>query len=167
MKSHEHTEDGSIHLVGCIVKDAQGRRYVHQDAKANEFYLPGGKVDKGESMTQAAVRELREELDIEVSDVSEIGCRKHIHNGIKRCFHVMEVNTYTGTPVNNDAHKYDHYRVEIIDADNSLGRAVKINGTITDDEYDIRHTFVDIYNIKTLITPSLVKGAGGDCSMIQ
>lgn len=100
-------------------------------------------------MTQAAVRELREELGIEVSDVTEIGCRKHIHNGIKRCFHVMEVNTYTGTPVNNDAHKYDQYRVEIIDADNILGRAVKINGTITDDDYDIRHTFVDIHNIKT------------------
>ncbi len=144
---HEHTEDGCIHLVGCIVCDETGKRYLHHEAKSNEFYLPGGKVDKGENIIQGAIRELQEELEIEVTDLYEIWCRKHIHNGIKRCFHVIQINTYTGIPTNTDHQKYDQYRAEIIDSNNDIRYAIKINNTITEDKYDIMHTFVDIYNI--------------------
>lgn len=148
MMKHEHSQDGFIHLVGCIVKDSEGRRYVHHEAQSNEFYLPGGKIDKGETILQWAVRELQEELAIEVKEFEEIGSFKRIHNGIKLILHIVEITSYTGTPLNNDSHKYDHYRAKIIDSDNSLGFAVKIDGTITDDEFDIAHSFLDIYNSK-------------------
>ena len=58
---------------------------------------------------------------------------------------------YTGIPTNKESHKCDNYRVEIIDSDNTLGFAVKVDGTITDDVQDILHTFLEINIIKNIL----------------
>lgn len=61
------------------------------------------------------------------------------------------IDDYSGIPLNNESDKYDQYRAEIIDSDNELGFAVKVDGTITDDVQDIMQSFLDIYHLTTIV----------------
>jgi len=81
MNHHEYTEDGCVHVVGCIIKDPEGKIYVHHNALKNEFFFPGGKVDTGETVEQASVRELQEELELNITikDVKRLSSMKVIH----------------------------------------------------------------------------------------
>lgn len=67
-------------LVVAAVIERDGRLLVCQRA-ANKRYgglweFPGGKVDGGESMSDAAVRELWEELSLTVRSVGEVRYRR-------------------------------------------------------------------------------------------
>ncbi len=57
-----------IKLAGCIIKDEQGRVLLlhRNNGKHKHWEIPGGKIDEGESAQAAAVREIKEELDVEV-----------------------------------------------------------------------------------------------------
>jgi 8-oxo-dGTP diphosphatase len=57
--------DYQIHkAAGVIIKD---RKALVEKSKTKEFFLaPGGKIEKGETPKQALVRELKEEVDIDV-----------------------------------------------------------------------------------------------------
>ena len=61
------TEDGRFHYrVGCVLTDGD-RLLVMRDEGTSAYYLPGGRVHFGERVADAAVREMREELDITVT----------------------------------------------------------------------------------------------------
>ena len=57
-----------IKLAGCIIKDGQGRVLLlhRNNGKHEHWEIPGGKIDEGESAEATAVREIKEELDVEV-----------------------------------------------------------------------------------------------------
>jgi mutator protein MutT len=57
-----------IKLAGCIIKDEQGTVLLlhRNNGKHKHWEIPGGKIDEGESAEAAAVREIKEELDVEV-----------------------------------------------------------------------------------------------------
>lgn len=61
---------------------------------------PGGKVDPGETVEQCAVRECREELGIEVTELEQLGeHRFQFVDGYSIHCYVYRTGTYTGTPV--------------------------------------------------------------------
>jgi mutator protein MutT len=64
-----------IHLAGCIIKDKDGRiLLLHRNTpKRTQWEIPGGKIDEGESPEETAVRELEEELGVQVKIDSELG----------------------------------------------------------------------------------------------
>jgi 8-oxo-dGTP diphosphatase len=64
-------EDGVTHFATGIAVFQDGkllvvRRVAHDDFLAGEWELPGGGVDAGESIEQGAVRELKEETNLDV-----------------------------------------------------------------------------------------------------
>lgn len=146
---YEH-EDGNLSVVRAIVQDADGCIWQFHNAKYNEFYLPWWKVEKWETLEQALHRELAEELGIEVVSSQFLCVYNYISTGVKRRAHYFLITSYRWIPTNHDAHLMLHYRAKIIDSDNELGFAVKVNGTITDDVQDIMHSFIGLYHRRIL-----------------
>ena len=61
----------SVFVVACALVDVDGRVLVAQrpegKSMAGLWEFPGGKIEQGELPEQALIRELKEELDIDVS----------------------------------------------------------------------------------------------------
>jgi len=64
-----------IQVAFCVLLDDYGRiLLLHRNTPAyTHWELPGGKVESGETAEQAAVRELDEELGIEIRLVKSLG----------------------------------------------------------------------------------------------
>jgi 8-oxo-dGTP pyrophosphatase MutT (NUDIX family) len=70
----------SLVAATCIVTDAGGRVLMHRRADNGLWGLPGGAVEEGESVAEAAVREVFEETGVRVRVLGAIG----IDSGIDR-----------------------------------------------------------------------------------
>ncbi|WP_395639995.1 NUDIX domain-containing protein [Pseudolysinimonas sp.] len=55
-----------IHVAAAIVTDTAGRAVVVRKRGTTGYMQPGGKIERGESALSALIRELREELGLEV-----------------------------------------------------------------------------------------------------
>ena len=90
-----------IHVaVGVIIRDHQVL-ICWRDAKlhqGNRYEFPGGKLEQGESATQALKRELKEELDIEVQQVVSAQRLYFTYPEKTVCLHIFKVTHFTGQP---------------------------------------------------------------------
>ena len=59
-----------------------------ESIRGGVWELPGGKIDPGETAAQAAVREVREELDIDIRAGDSIGIAEDLDEDLKRERHV-------------------------------------------------------------------------------
>lgn len=65
-----------VACVGALVHDADGRLLLIErgsEPHRGRWTLPGGRVEAGESLEQAVVREIREETGLDVSVGAEVG----------------------------------------------------------------------------------------------
>ncbi len=88
---------------------------AHTGACDGFYMLPGGHVDAGENILTAAVRELKEELDIDVKGKDLTlklveSTQTHIH-------FFFAVGQYSGTLKNNEPEKHDN--IAFLDLSNS------------------------------------------------
>ncbi|WP_394613790.1 NUDIX domain-containing protein [Lentzea sp. JNUCC 0626] len=60
-----------ITVVGLVHVEA-GRLLVVRSRNKKAFYLPGGKIEPGESLVDAVRREVREELGVEIDEPSQL-----------------------------------------------------------------------------------------------
>lgn len=70
----------TIQLAGCAILKKGGLLLLHR-IKTDWFELPGGKTDSDETVEQAAIRELREEILCDVELVRKLGTEGFTENG--------------------------------------------------------------------------------------
>lgn len=72
----------SLALAGCVILDKNQNIYLlHRNKKGfTQWELPGGKVEPNETVEQAAVRELEEELGVTVTLKKMLG-ETHFNEG--------------------------------------------------------------------------------------
>lgn len=70
-------------LAGCVLKNSEGKLLViHRNTpKRNQWGLPGGKIEENEDPKEAAKRELREELGIDVEITNKLGEKEFQEDG--------------------------------------------------------------------------------------
>jgi len=64
-----------VRLAGCVILDKEGRiLLMHRNTpERTQWETPGGTVDPGEEPKFTAVRELKEELGVDVEVIRELG----------------------------------------------------------------------------------------------
>ena len=92
----------ALHVAVGVIRDADNRilitqraRHVHQGGL---WEFPGGKVEAGETVSEALRRELREELDIEVQTASPLIKINHHYPDRHVLLDVWQVNAFSGSP---------------------------------------------------------------------
>lgn len=55
------------HRVAAVIVH-NNKLLAQKNVKTNEYYLPGGRINYGESSEDAVVREMQEELGVDISD---------------------------------------------------------------------------------------------------
>jgi phosphoglycolate phosphatase-like HAD superfamily hydrolase len=62
--------DRPIATVGALIHDGDGKVLMIRTHKwSNLWGIPGGKIERGESSENALIREIKEETDLEISDI--------------------------------------------------------------------------------------------------
>jgi len=85
--------------VGIVV-DAQGRLLVGERPAekdyAGQWEFPGGKLEPGESVFDALVREFREELNLQVDSADALFSCEHVYPDRQVELHFWRVTEYQG-----------------------------------------------------------------------
>ena len=147
------SEDGFIDVVAGVLRDEKGRYAMIHHTKENLWFFPGGKVEKGEDLTTALKRELKEEIWTELTTSKYLWAVKIIHLSKPRRVHRFEVESNDlPTLQEPEKHKDIQWVTEEL-YENSLGFAININGTIINDERELLHDFIDFYLFKKVLNP--------------
>ena len=80
------TEEGyfNYRVAAVIVND--GKILAQRNIKPNEYYLPGGRVTFGETSEEALLREIKEELKIDITDYSPLWLNECFLLSVARIF---------------------------------------------------------------------------------
>lgn len=89
-------------VVGVLRNQNQqiliAKRQTHQ-FMSGFWELPGGKIEDQESNQAALVRELKEELDIDINNLSHHQSLSHEYEDRKVEVNIYNINNYQGTPI--------------------------------------------------------------------
>jgi 8-oxo-dGTP diphosphatase len=93
-------QDEQVLLAGCVLLDDYGRfLLLHRDLGTTGLWeLPGGKVEEEELPEQAAVREIREELGVDVRLTKALGNDAFEYEGTTYMFYWFQGEIVRGEP---------------------------------------------------------------------
>ncbi len=117
-KIREHIGHDLVMTVGCgvLVEDDEGRVLLQKRSDTGEWCIPGGGMEPVETFEETAIRELREEVGIEVSELALFG----IYSGEKRIIHypnkdivyslsvIFRTKKYSGNISDDDSEVLEH-----------------------------------------------------------
>lgn len=100
--------------VGVIIEHQQkiliGKRI---GGYAPYFSIPGGQVEEGESFEEAAIREIKEETNLNIKDLKLIGITNNLktfkEEGIHFVSIILHCNSYSGELKNLESHKCESW----------------------------------------------------------
>ncbi len=107
-----------VMTVGCgvLVENLEGKVLLQKRSDTGEWCVPGGALELGETYAEAATREVREEVGIEVSDLKLFG----LYSGDDRMIHypngdkvyslsvIFTTRNYSGTISDSDSEVLEH-----------------------------------------------------------
>lgn len=89
-------------VAAGILLDSEGRYLLGQRPEgkpyAGYWEVPGGKIEKGETVFEALKRELKEELGIEILDSQELTVLEHDYPHAYVRLYVSIIRNWSGTP---------------------------------------------------------------------
>lgn len=96
-------------VVSGIIRNNNNEFLVFYHKKLNKLAIPVGKVEIGELPKHALIRELKEELNIDVNPnyIAKITETPTISENTKWLLHSYYIRVYTGTVHNNEPDKHD------------------------------------------------------------
>lgn len=59
--------------VGAIIYNDEGKIFLMASPKWKGWLIPGGRIEEGETEEEALVREIKEEMDIELDEIFRFG----------------------------------------------------------------------------------------------
>lgn len=100
-----------VALAGCIICDENGGvLMLHRNTpKRTQWEIPGGRVEAGEDAKIAAVRELQEEMGVEVSVLRQLGERTFDEDGIEFHYTWFLAEVTVGEPALMEPELYDKF----------------------------------------------------------
>lgn len=89
-----------IEVAGAILLDKDNKiLLIHRNTtEMQRWELPGGKLEKDELPEQVAIRELKEELNIDVKTLKYIGFKEFEENDVILKYHWYKCEIDKGTP---------------------------------------------------------------------
>ena len=89
-----------LHVVVAVIRNKNNQILIAQRAskkhQGGKWEFPGGKVEQGESASQALKRELNEELGIQISTLKALTKIYHHYTDLSVFLDVYEVNAWRG-----------------------------------------------------------------------
>ena len=84
------------HRAQCLLIDSLTILMVNQAHNGRNYWcLPGGGIDEGETPRQAAIRELKEECELDALELQPVSTITYLDGSIH---HTFLVTSYQGTP---------------------------------------------------------------------
>lgn len=91
-----------IEVAVALIKDEQGRLLITQRPQhvphGGFWEFPGGKLETGECATSALIREIKEEVDLDILSFERLDTVSHQYADKHVQLHVFIVNKFSGIP---------------------------------------------------------------------
>lgn len=108
-----------IDVVVAIIRDPQQRILISQrtaqQSYAGYWEFPGGKLESDESQYNALVRELAEEIGIEVLEAAFLKTFEHAYDSLDVILHIWQVEKFTGEPFGKEGQVVRWVTIEELD----------------------------------------------------
>lgn len=135
-----YREDNSLHCKDCrfcyyinsaaavaiLIVDDKGRLLLTErkyEPEKGKLDLPGGFVDIGEQAEEAVIREIKEELNLDVENIDYVGSypNEYMYSGVTiytlDMAFVCEIANLDEIKANDDVASYEFFRSDAIDFD--------------------------------------------------
>ena len=79
-----------LELAGAVILNSYDEvLLIHRNSSERvQWEIPGGKIEKDESARSAAIRELKEELDVDISISKYLGCNNSVEDDLLLKYHL-------------------------------------------------------------------------------
>ena len=101
----------TIALAGCVLRNSEGGiLLIHRETESyNHWEIPGGKIEPNETAHTAAIRELQEELGLQVQIERELG-RDSFTDNDRQFSYVWWLATTTDKPRITESYLFSEWR---------------------------------------------------------
>jgi 8-oxo-dGTP diphosphatase len=101
-----------LRLAGCILTNPAGQiLLLHRNTpKRTQWEIPGGKIDPGESPEQTVVREIKEEVAVDIRIIRQLGTRDFTEDDFTMTYTWFLGEITAGTPAIGEPDTYDDLR---------------------------------------------------------
>ncbi|MFI6520406.1 NUDIX hydrolase [Spirillospora sp. NPDC050679] len=115
-----------VNLAGCIIQQEPSQLLLlHRNtSKRVQWEIPGGKLEPAESAAEAAYREIKEELGVDVEIIEKLGSRSFQEDGRTMTYTWFRAKISSGTPAVQEPQTHDELRYfdvkELVDLEDEL-----------------------------------------------